>query len=447
MAGERILLVDDEQTIRFAIRDFLELKGFVVDEAANGRAAVRAYQAARPDVAIVDYRLEDGDGIELLRRLIALDGGVPIIILTAHGSIDLAVRAIKEGAEHFLTKPIELPALLVLLQRICENQIRRKRQVADSAKRGRDTVDPFLGESPAIRRLAEQAQRVLGSERPILIEGETGVGKGVLAHWLHDHGPRAPHPFIDLNTAGLAREFFESELFGYEKGAFTSAHSSKPGMLEIAHRGTVFLDEIGDVDLLVQPKLLKVVEEHRFRRMGEVHDRQVDVQLISASHQNLQQLVDEKRFRSDLYFRISTIPLQVPALRERRQDIRVLAEDLLRRFARELGRDEVALAADAVEALEAHDWPGNVRELRNVLERAVLLSRELVLHRGDLGLEPTRARGAANGELTLAEVERRHIEKILAEEGGRVDDAARRLGIPRSTLYKRLKEQRRRPAR
>jgi DNA-binding NtrC family response regulator len=442
MVRNRILIVEDEAGIRFGIRDFLETQGYKVDEAESCQGAQEAFRAFRPDAAIVDYALPDGNALDLLSHLKCIDPGVPLIILTGHGSIDLAVRAIKEGAEQFLTKPVELPALLVVLQRLLEEQRTRQKQLASKSRQARKVVDPFLGVSLAIRQLAEQAKKVLSTESPILIQGETGTGKGVLAKWLYNYGPRAEEAYVDLNCAGLSREFLETELFGHEKGAFTGAVNSKTGLLEVAHRGIVFLDEIGDMDPQIQPKLLKVLEEKRFRRLGEVRDRQVDIHLIAATHQDLGFLVQEKKFRSDLYFRISTIPLLVPPLRERVEDILLLAQHLLERCAADLGRGDVRLAPDAEEALRRHPWPGNIRELRNVLERAVLLSDRHILSRTDLRFDnPSSAEASANDtHLSLQELERRHIERVLREERSHVESAAKRLGIPRSTLYQKIKQ-------
>jgi DNA-binding NtrC family response regulator len=292
-----------------------------------------------------------------------------------------------------------------------------------------------------MRDLAEQATRVADVDSPVLILGETGTGKGVLARWLHRHGPRRDEAYVDLNCAGLSREFLETELFGYERGAFTGAVGSKPGLLEIGHRGTVFLDEVGDVDPQVQPKLLKVLEEQRFRRLGGVRDVQVDVRLISATHQDLARLTREKTFRSDLYFRISTIPLALPPLRQRAEDIPLLAGTLLGRLCGELGRIPARLSPEAEQTLCRHPWPGNIRELRNVLERAVLLGRQDVIGPRDLFFDGGALAGGLDGEanLTLLEVERRHIERVLREERGQVGRAAQRLGVPRSSLYQKIK--------
>jgi transcriptional regulator with PAS, ATPase and Fis domain len=301
-------------------------------------------------------------------------------------------------------------------------------------------VDPFLGESAAMRQLADDARRFLTSDSPVLIRGETGSGKGVLASWLHQNGPRSEEAFVDLNCATLSKDLLESELFGYEKGAFTGAVAAKQGLLDVAHRGTLFLDEIGDVDAAVQPKLLKVLEEKRYRRLGDVRDRQVDVRLIAATHQDLGRLVREGRFRSDLYYRVSTIPLVVPPLRERPEDLPLIAQRLLDDLGGDLARGAVTLSAEALAALRTYSWPGNVRELRNVLERAVLLSEDRVLSRRDLRFEPGAAEDAVSElGLTLDELERRHIERVLQAEQGRVEAAARRLGIPRSSLYQKIK--------
>jgi DNA-binding NtrC family response regulator len=444
----KILIVDDEPGIRFGVRDFLESEGLEVDEAETVAGAEKAVREGRPDAIVLDHMLPDGTALDLLPRLREIDPSVPVVVLTGHATIDLAVRAVKEGADQFLAKPVELPALLVLVRRLLESQRERRRQIAGRARQAREAVDPFVGTSAAIREVAEQARKLLASSSPILIEGETGTGKGVLARWLHRSGVRADEPFVDMNCAGLSREFLETELFGHEKGAYTGAVASKQGLLEVAHRGVMFLDEIGDLDPQVQPKLLKVLEEKRFRRLGEVRDRQVDVQLIAASHQNLPQLVQEKKFRGDLYFRISTIPLRMPPLRERPEDVPILARQLLEGFASDVGRRGVRVSPEAERALCRYAWPGNVRELRNVLERALLLSGQDVLEPADLRFEgpgasppPLAAESlAGDSHLTLEELEKHHIERVLREMGGRVAEASQRLGIPRSTLYQKLKK-------
>jgi len=441
-ARYKILLAEDEPAIRAGVRDFLETNGYEVEEAETCQAAEQAFRALRPDAAVLDYLLPDGNTVDLLPRLKSADPDVPILILTGHGTIDLAVRALKEGAEQFLTKPVELPALLVIIQRLIESQRSRKKELAARSREERDPIDPFFGASAAIRALADEARKVAGSESPILIEGETGSGKGVLAGWLHRHSPRALEAFVDLNCAGLSRDLLDNDLFGHEKGAFTGAASSKTGLLEVAHRGTLFLDEIGDMDVEVQPKILKVLEEKRFRRLGDTRDRRVDVRLIAATHQDLRARVRERKFRSDLYFRISTIPLRVPSLRERQEEIPTLAARVLDALAADLGRPGFTLSDGANLALQRYPWPGNIRELRNVLERAALLTAGRRIEPWDLRFEPGLVGdgGPDASNLTLLELERRHIERVLREERGRVDPAARRLGIPRSSLYQKLKK-------
>lgn len=441
MAEQRVLIVDDESVVRFGVRKYLNKHGYEVEESDSIQSAEQVFHRCLPDAVVLDYRLPDGNGLELLLRLKAIDSDVPVIILTGHGSIDLAVQAMKEGAEHFLTKPLEMPALLVLLTKCIENRRNRQKQKARQSRQQRQTAAPFLGDNPAIQRLADQARKVVASERPILIQGETGTGKSLLAQWLHNNSPRANEPFVDLNCAGLSREFLETELLGHEKGAFTGAVASKQGLLEVANRGTLFLDEVGDMDLQIQPKLLKVLEEKRFRRLGDVRDRRVDTRLIAATHQDISLLVREKKFRSDLYFRISAIPLVIPSLRDRNEDTPLIAQQMLFSIGTEMGCPEIRLSLDAIEAIRSYRWPGNIRELRNVLDRAVLLRDTDVIDLKDLSFDlAMAAEFPAPGEsITLDDVERQHIEKMLIEENGSVKAAARRLNMPKSSLYYRIK--------
>lgn len=441
MRPARILVVDDEAGIRRGLGHVLESNGYVTDLASSCAEAEALVQARAPDAMVLDHHLPDGDGIELMARLRKTCPGAPVVILTAFGSIELAVQAIKEGAEQFLTKPVDSPALLLLLDRALKGQRSRRREAAAGWGRGAGRLDPFLGTSGAIGALAAECRSVVSAEAAVLIRGETGSGKGVLARWIHESGPRAEEAFVDLNCAGLSREFLESELFGHTAGAFTGATANKQGLLEVAHLGTAFLDEIGDLDPLIQPKLLKVIEERRFRRLGEVRDRQVDVRLLSATHQDLEALVLERRFRQDLYYRVNTIELRVPPLRERPEDIPVLAAHLIARFAAELGRAEPRLAPDAERALAAHSWPGNVRELKNTIERALLVSRGLVLEAAHLRLATAPAPPTPPlGTLSLADVEREAIERALRDCRWQVADAARALGISRTTLYERIRQ-------
>jgi DNA-binding NtrC family response regulator len=447
MARHRILLVDDEADIRFAIGSFFESHGFEIAEAETCAAALEHARTTLPDAVVIDYILPDGNALDLIPRLREIDASMSLVVLTGHASIDLAVTAVKEGADQFLTKPVELPALKLVIERLLSAGRAKRRQLARINRQGRELVDPFLGSSAIARKVAAEAARIAGAEAPVLILGETGSGKGVLARWLHAHSPRADEALVDLNCAGLSKELLDAELFGHERGAFTGAVAAKVGLLEVAHQGVLFLDEIGDMDPLVQAKLLKVLEEQRFRRLGDVRDKQVNVRLIAATHHDVPQLVQEGRFRRDLYFRISALPITMPALRERPEDIPVLAEQLLERLAADLGHRPVTLDGEALEALRSYSWPGNIRELRNVLERALLLSDATVLYRGDLRFDTVAGGGPTvaaelgdDSNLTLEELEHRHIERVMRAESGGVEAAARRLGISRSTLYQKLKE-------
>jgi DNA-binding NtrC family response regulator len=304
-----------------------------------------------------------------------------------------------------------------------------------------EILDPFVGSSRLIRELAEQAHKVAGCDSTVLIQGATGTGKGALARWLHAHSARADEPFVDLNCSGLSRDLLESELFGHQKGAFTGAIADKSGLFEIADRGTVFLDEVGDVDPRVQPKLLKVLEEKRFRRLGDVYDRRADVRFIASTQEDLNQLVQEKKFRSDLYFRVSTIRLLLPPLSRRPEDIPALCECILAMVAQTEGLPQASVAPAALKLLQEYAWPGNVREMRNVLERALVLGCGPTLGSEHLSFESgMRVSSNDPGSLTLNDLERLHISRVLQEEHGRVQIAARRLAIGRSSLYKKIKD-------
>jgi len=437
---QTILLIGEEGGGRRGIAKVLTADGYDVEQTDTCQAALERLRVARPAAVVTRCRLPDGSALDLLARVKGDGAGTPCVVLAEPAELDLAVEALQEGADQFLVEPINRPALLLILQRALENRRNLRRLLRDEATRHREPVDPFLGGGEAIRELKGKASRVLDADRPVLIQGETGTGKGVLAAWLHEQSPRGDEVFVDLNCAGLTRELLETELFGHEKGAFTGAVAVKPGLFETADRGTLFLDEIGDVDLQVQPKLLKVLEEGRFRRLGDVRDRQARVWLIAATHHDLSRLVEERSFRSDLYYRISTIPLRLPPLRERAEDIPALSEHFLRRICIELGRAAPTLSRGALRRLQEHSWPGNIRELRNVLERAVLLTGAAILEPGDLGIDARalRAESPAQGSTTLREAERSLIEQTLGEERGNVGRAAERLGISRSSLYQRI---------
>jgi DNA-binding NtrC family response regulator len=439
----KVLLMDDDPAILMAVSDFLRMDGYSVVQASSLKSAYAAVETEAPDIAVIDFDLPDGTALDFLSGLKSMNFPLKCIVLTGHGSIDLAVKAIKEGADQFLTKPAQLSVLSAAVRTCLQNQQNQRKQLAGKMARPRYDKNPFHGTSKVILKLAQEARKIVNTERPILIQGETGTGKGVMAQWIHRNGPRAEETLVDVNCAGLSRDLLESELFGYEKGAFTGAAGSKQGLVEAAHKGILFLDELGEMDLMVQPKLLKVLEDSRFRRLGDVRERIVDIQIIAATNRNLMQSVKEMKFREDLYFRISTFHLRIPPLRERAEDIPIIANSLLRNLAADLARDQQELSPSAETLLKSYSWPGNIRELRNVLERVALTCETRVIEAQDLNLTQRTPTAMSHSDsepaLTLAELERQHIARVLHEESGKVAQAAVRLGIPRSTLYQKLK--------
>jgi DNA-binding NtrC family response regulator len=438
----KILIVEDDANFRFGARNFLQLQGYEVYEAESCRTTLGVFQSFGPDVVVSNYSLPDGNALELLPRLRSVDPNLRFLVMTRHGTIDLAVQVIKAGADQFLTKPVEMPSFLKAVQQTLECQRHGKSRSVNQPRKLNQSLNPFLGTSPAVREIAQKAEKLLLTDNPILIQGETGTGKGVLAAWLHYNGPRRDKSFVDLNCASFSRELLESDLFGHERGAFTGAVAAKKGLFEVAHGGTVFLDEVGDMDLQVQSKLLKALEEKRFRRLGDVCERSVDVRLIAATHKDLGLLVKENKFRIDLYFRVNAFSIRLPPLRERVEDIPILARHMLREILSDLGRDELVLSPDLEKALQAYRWPGNIRELRQLLERTVLFSEGDSLTSKDLPVEypSDSALFSMDQLLTLSELEGRYIEKVLQIERGCVEEAAKELGLSRSALYKKIKK-------
>ncbi|MGA2099181.1 MAG: sigma-54 dependent transcriptional regulator [Candidatus Acidiferrum sp.] len=444
MAKYKILVIEDEPSMREIICSFLEQSGHEAIPARGCQDGARLMLASHPDSVLLDYTLTDGNALDLLTLWKKVIPHVPVIILTGHGSIDLAVQAVKLGADQFITKPAHLTSLLAMLERGIENARNQRCYIADKARQSRTVRDPFIGVSEGIQQLAAIATRIAASDSSVLIEGETGTGKGVLARWIHDNSPRAEEPYLDLNCGGLSPSLVESELFGYERGAFTGAVQAKPGLFELAHLGTAFLDEIGDIDLPVQPKLLKVLEEKELRRLGDVKSRKIDIRLISATHQNLKEALYAKTFRSDLYFRINTFTIVIPPLCRRIEDMPALSMWLLNSFKKESGDGPFEISRGAMREMQAYHWPGNIRELKNVLERATVLATGHVITENelqfrDLPKQKPYADGP-RGIKTLDELERSHIEEVLALENGRVGLAAQKLGVPRSSLYEKLKQ-------
>jgi DNA-binding NtrC family response regulator len=440
----KILVIEDDPLTQDFLVDALGIEGFEVSRADGLSKAFLEIQKSPMNVILADYQLRDGTAFDLLGWLKARDMCIPVIVLTGHASIDLAVQAVKNGAEQFIPKPVDLGYLTTMLHRTLENCRVQQKDVASKLERARYNREPFLGNSLAIRELSKSAKRASEANITVLIQGETGTGKGVLARWLHNTSSRANEAFVDLNCAGLSRDLIESELFGHQKGAFTGAVSNKLGFLEAANQGTLFLDEIGDMDLQVQPKILKVVEEKRFYRLGDVLERKTSAQIIAATHRDLKEMAENGRFRSDLYFRISALRLRIPPLRERPEDIPIITDRLLHQLGSDMKRGALKISDSARLALQQYSWPGNIRELRNVLERAALLSEDGIIRKTGLEFEsPSRTGSVINSvfiNLTLKEIEKHSILQTLESEGGNVIRTAKRLGIHRSSLYARIRE-------
>jgi DNA-binding NtrC family response regulator len=431
-----ILVIDDDDTVRETLAEFFSALGHSARGAATATAGRKAVAEHSPDVALVDLRLPDADGLRLLQAIRADDPEVGVIFLTGHGDVPTAVRAMREGAVDFLQKPVDLDELEAAVNRAAEaGRMRRELAVLrarDADEAWAERVPPTI--VPSLDRLIELAAR--NDDAPVLIFGETGTGKGFVARRIHELSARRAAPFVEVNCASLSATFFESELFGHERGAFTDAKQAKRGLLEVAGRGTVFLDEIGEMTPDVQPKLLKVIEEHTFRRLGGTAELSSAARVIGANHQPLAEAVESRRFRADLFYRLQVLTLTLPPLRERRDDIPALARSLLPRGAR--------LSDAGASALLAYPWPGNIRELKNALWRASILAdgaeigpEHLALWNG--GTAPPVAHSPPTSVPTLAEAERRAIQAALSVTRGNKVRAAELLGIARSTLTEKLK--------
>lgn len=440
--GERVLIVEEEKEARGILRHYLEDRGYEIVTAETGALTEEIWRTNRPDIAILDYSLSDGNALALIPRLKAIDASTPIILLTGYGSIDLAVEALKLGADLFLPKPAELSTLYLLIQRSLENRRSHRQQLAERIRKSRGITDPFLGKSDIIRRLSDVAHKLAWSDAPVLIGGEAGTGKGAMARWLHHSGPRAGELFVDLDCGEFPGNLLEVELFGDAHDTLAGASHSRPGLLEIAHKGTVFLDEIENVDFQIQAKLLHVMDEKQFRKLGEVCDRRGDVRFIAATQHVTAPSVLRKQLRDDPRCRLSWTPLSLPPLRERSEDLPILSAHILGELAADLGTGNLELGGVALRALQSYSWPGNIRELRNILERVVLVSgRDILADDGSrLDAQIEQYLSGIGRCRTLEELERDYIQQVLREERGRVQSAARKLGIPRSSLYHKLKQ-------
>lgn len=433
----RALVVDDDLGIRQALTELFDHAGFDVRSAESQATAIAAARARAVDVVLLDLRLGGQSGLELIPELKAVHPEVSIIVVTAVASIDTAVEAMQAGADNFVTKPINPGRLLALVRKGLEardlrhSSARLGRLLARDAEEGAHFGSLLMQE---VRRLADA---VAPRATTVLLLGETGTGKGMLARYIHEKAARAVRPFVELNCAGLARELTESELFGHERGAFTGASGRKLGLIEAAQGGTLFLDEIGEMELAVQAKLLKVLENGRFRRVGGVTEVEVETRVIAASHRDLERDVAEGRFRADLYYRLNVFAISLPPLCDRREDVAPLG----RRFLAEQ-RSGQTLSDEALAALEGYDWPGNVRELRNVMERAAILAPRgaaiTAEHLPPLVPRAVPTGAADNGAVSLDDAERALIEVTLEAQGGNILAAARALGVSRGLLYRRI---------
>ncbi|MCL4845522.1 MAG: sigma-54 dependent transcriptional regulator [Acidobacteria bacterium] len=461
-----VLLVEDKDSLRSMLRLALERGGHEVIEARDQPEAEQALLDRRPGLVLSDLRLPAGDGFGVLRAAKAADPDMPVVVMTAYGGVEEAVRAVREGALDFLAKPVDPDHLLLLIGRALEQRrlatenLLLKEELA--VRRGAPHI---VGEHESLRRVLTSVQRAAAAETTVLIEGESGTGKELIARTLHVLSPRADGPFVAINCAAIPETLLESELFGYEKGAFTGAATRKPGKFEVAHRGTLFLDEIGDLPLGLQAKVLRALEQKTFERLGGNVPLQVDVRVVAATNRNLRAAVAARRFREDLYFRLSVFPVTVPPLRERPADVPLLARHFVERFCRDQKKRDLTLSPAALDELMAYPWPGNVRELQNCLERAVILADGDTIHPAHLhlafsGEAPAPAQPASAGTVdpwasidlsgsladatrrVLLEAERRKVAMALAQHGGDRAKAAEALQVPVRYLAAKMREHR-----
>jgi two-component system, NtrC family, response regulator HydG len=445
----RILVVDDDSSACEALEVILSREGYTVLTATSGDKALSYLQSQEVDLLLSDVKMPQMDGLTLLRQVKAEDAGLVVVMMSGYSDVTVAVAAMKEGAFDYLVKPLRKDDVLrtvrkaLAVRALMVENLALKRQVRDQFARAH-----VIGSSPVWRRVCELVEQVAPSRATVLLTGESGTGKELIAGLVHRLSPRAERPFIVLNAAALPATLLEAELFGYEKGAFTGALQRKPGHFELAHGGTLFLDEVGDMPPEVQVKLLRVLQDGAFQRVGGTHTVQVDVRLVAATNKDLMQEVAAQRFRHDLYYRLNVIMMVLPPLRERRQDIPLLVAYFLRKYSAQNHKEVQAIQQEALHQLQAYDWPGNVRELENVIERAVVLAQGPIITVAELSLEaPQEKAPAVTGDYvvlpanaSLAQIERETIIQALQRSEGNRQVAARQLGIGVSTLYRKLKE-------
>ncbi len=439
-----LLLVDDDPQIVNVLSKHFEREGWTVFRAHDATSCADAYEREQPDVVVLDLQLPGISGLRLLEVLLARDPDATVIMLTGHGDVATAVEAMQLGAENFLTKPVELSHLSAAAARAHEKVELRRRNRFWTEKQIESTDLAALGRSPVMRELARQMELLAASDTTVLLLGETGTGKGWAAQMIHARSSRSAAPIIEINCAGLSATFLDSELFGHEKGAFTDAKDQKRGLFEMAHTGTLFLDEVGDLAPELQPKLLKALESRRFRRLGGTREIEVDVRLVAATNHDLEAQVKAGKFREDLYYRLSVLPLKLLPLRERsRDDIADLAVRMLLDLHRRIGRGPSRFSPESMSAIVQYGWPGNIRELRNVLERALIMAPQTeMLLPAHLPKEIFTAAVTGSVEtdvgLTLEELEKRHILRVLSHHNDNRSRTAKALGISRATLYEKL---------
>jgi DNA-binding NtrC family response regulator len=453
-----LLLVEDKNELRAMLRKALERAGYLVDEAPDGTAAIQKVRARRYLVVLTDLKMPGASGLDVLRATKNADPTIPVLLLTAFGSVEEAVTAMKEGAFDFLQKPVDLDHLKLLVERAARQQeLLRENLVLREEYSTRYGFPRIVGEHPGMRAVSQQLQKVAVTDSTVLLLGESGTGKELFARAVHHLSPRRDKPFVALNCAAIPESLVENELFGHERGAFTGAAARKVGKMDLAHHGTLFLDEMGDLPLAIQAKLLRVLEERQFERVGGTQSIDVDVRIVVATNRNLQKLVEEKLFREDLYFRISAFPITIPPLRERGEDVLLLANHFLEKFSREFSKPGLELSDAARDHLLHYRWPGNVRELQNTLERAAILADGLSIMADALQLPSTKPEAAQlpagllpsnfNWQGTLEDVTARaviHVERALLESTLRDSKwnktrAAEILNISPKTLLAKLR--------
>jgi DNA-binding NtrC family response regulator len=455
---EPVLLVEDKSELRAMLRKFLEREGYTVDEAPDGNTAVDKVRNRRYLLVLTDLKLPGCSGLDVLREARKVDSALPVILITAYGSVEEAVTAMKEGAFDFIQKPVDLEHLALLLQRAARQQeLLRENLLLREEYAARYGFPRIVGEHPSMQEASQMVQRVAATDATVLLLGESGTGKELFARAVHHLSPRRDQPFVALNCAAIPEGLVENELFGHERGAYTGAGSRKIGKMELASRGTLFLDEIGELPLAVQGKLLRVLEERQFERVGGTISIDVSLRIVVATNRDLHAAVADKLFREDLYFRISAVPITVPPLRARGSDILLLAEHFLEKFRREFRKPALVLSQQAQEMLENYGWPGNVRELQNAIERAAILSKGPAIEPCDLQL-PTAKPAAEKiptgmlreeflwdgpledvSQRALSYVERLKIQSVLHEQKWNKTRAAERLGVSYKTLLNKIR--------